>query len=339
MGDEALKTLFYPFEAGLLAVPGKGERVLFLGAEPGFRLPSGFEAAIVAAQGFRPAFLALRSAGVETVPSAPDGVFDQALVVGGRHRGENERRLAAALRRTKPGGLVLMAGSKADGIASLRKRLSLRLDIDGHVPKFHGVAFWLRSSPEANAAASGLEAEDHPGTADGRFWTAPGMFSHGRIDPGSALLASVLPEGLAGSVADFCAGWGYLAAEIGTRCAGVERLDLYEADFASLDAARRNLAAATTPVRFFWHDLLGEPIGERYDAIVMNPPFHRRGREADPDLGAGMIGAAADALKRGGRLFMVANRQLPYEAELGRRFRHLQELARDENFKVMTAER
>ena len=39
------------------------------------------------------------------------------------------------------------------------------------------------------------------------------MFSHGRIDPGSRLLAEALPADLSGKVADFCAGWGYLSAE------------------------------------------------------------------------------------------------------------------------------
>ena len=50
----------------------------------------------------------------------------------------------------------------------------------------------------------------------------------------------------------------------------------------------------------------------------MNPPFHTRPR-ADPALGQAMIRKAAAALRRGGRLFMVANRQLPYEADPGER--------------------
>ena len=62
-------------------------------------------------------------------------------------------------------------------------------------------------------------------------------------------------------------------------------IDLYEADFASLEAARTNLAGigASRP-RFFWHDLAAEPVDDRYDAIVMNPPFHQ-GRAAEPEIG------------------------------------------------------
>ena len=43
MSRDALKTLFHPFEAGMLPMPAAGGRVLFLGAEPGFRLPDGFD--------------------------------------------------------------------------------------------------------------------------------------------------------------------------------------------------------------------------------------------------------------------------------------------------------
>ncbi|TIW51251.1 MAG: methyltransferase, partial [Mesorhizobium sp.] len=41
MSAEPLKTLFHPYEAEALPLPGMGERALFLGAEPGFRLPEG----------------------------------------------------------------------------------------------------------------------------------------------------------------------------------------------------------------------------------------------------------------------------------------------------------
>jgi 16S rRNA (guanine1207-N2)-methyltransferase len=175
---------------------------------------------------------------------------------------------------------------------------------------------------------------------ENRFHTAPGMFSFDRIDTGSKLLVENLPNDLRGNIADFCAGWGYVAAEIADRSPGVPALDLYEADFASLEAAKRNLAGVSQSIarNFFWVDLLKEPVEKRYDAIAMNPPFHRS-RAAEPEIGAGMIRAAAKALKPGGRLFMVANRQLPYEPILAAAFSSHAELARDGMFKVLVARR
>jgi len=163
------------------------------------------------------------------------------------------------------------------------------------------------------------------------------MFSFDRIDTGSKLLADNLPGDLRGSAADFCAGWGYVAAEMAARSSGLSGLDLYEADFDALEAAKGNLGN-TVAQGFFWTDLLAEPVERRYDVIAMNPPFHRS-RAAEPEIGAGMIRAAAKALKPGGRLFMVANRQLPYEPVLSAAFASHAELARDGMFKVFSARR
>ncbi|WWR48298.1 methyltransferase [Roseovarius sp. S88] len=66
------------------------------------------------------------------------------------------------------------------------------------------------------------------------------------------------------------------------------------------------------------------------------PPFHT-GRASDPDLGRAFIRAAAEALKPKGQLWMVANRHLPYEAELGVNFRDVKTHASDNRFKILWA--
>jgi len=337
MTSDTLKTLFHPFDGGVLDPPQKDGRILFLGAEPGLRLPEGWTAPVHAVQGFRPDFRALETAGVNVAPRAEGGDYAMALVLAGRHRGQNELRVAEAMERTRSGGLIVVAGSKDDGIASLRRRLGGLVSVEGALPKYHGLVFWF-ARPETEAAASRLRDANPALLVENRFRTAPGMFSHDRIDAGSRLLAENFPADLSGAVADFCAGWGFLAAEVAARFPAVSALDLYEADFEALEAARSNLAAAPREKKFFWHDLLAEPVERRYDAVVMNPPFHK-GRAAEPDIGAGMIRAAAAALRPGGRLVMVANRQLPYEAVLGAVFSKWSEIARDGAFKVFSARR
>ncbi|SMH35387.1 class I SAM-dependent methyltransferase [Mesorhizobium australicum] len=337
-GDDAQRTLFHPFETGDMDVPGKGARVLFLGAEPGFRLPEGFAAELTLVQGFRPDFLKLKAGRHRVVPVADGEGYDLVLVLTGKHKGLNEILIAEAMRRGSPASVILVAGSKDDGIASLRKRLEALAPIEGSLSKFHGQAFWLHRPADARAVAAMLENPHREALIGGRFRATPGMFSHDRIDAGSRLLAQHIPPDLSGAVADFCAGWGYLAAEALERCAGVASLDLFEADFASLEAAKLNLADARVPVGFHWADLASEPVPRKFDAIVMNPPFHQ-GRAADPAIGNAMIRAASAALKPNGRLYMVANRGLPYEAALSAGFRQSGELVRDQTYKVLWARR
>ena len=335
MAAESLKTLFYPFEAEALPLPRKDGRILFLGAEPGFRLPDGFGAALHLVQGFRPHFRILQASGHTVTPRPEGSAFDAALVLAGRHRGQNELRIAEAIERVVPGGVILVAGGKEDGIDSLRKRIDALAPLEGHLPKYHGVAFWFRRA--GTEPASALRAANPDIVVEGRFHTAPGMFSFDKIDAGSRLLVANLPGDLRGNVADFCAGWGYLADAVATRPAALSGLDLYEADFEALEGARRNVQAAVEP-NFIWIDLLTEEVQRRYDAIVMNPPFHS-GRAADPGIGAAMIRVASKALKPGGRLVMVANRQLPYEQALAAAFSSHAEIAREGMFKVLSARR
>ena len=350
MISDRLKTLLYPLDQGTLSLPPNAS-VLCLGAEAGLPLARALDdAELVCVQGFRPTFLALKRAGLKVVPE-PEGMdYDAALVLCGKHRGQNEAWIAQALTRTRKGGLVIVGGAKTDGVVSLHKRLSQLATVAGRASKHHGLVFWLENDDDAKRYINDISSEKHivnveqdqpdiSGAPLG-FQTASGMFSHQQIDPGSRLLVQCLPERLKGAAADFCAGWGYLSVALALRDAAIKSIDLYEADHASLEAARVNMASLVPEVaaRFFWHDLVGEDVSDRYDLIVLNPPFHA-GRAAEPALGEAIIARAARCLKLGGRLFVVANRQLPYERTLATGFAKVDKVAEQDGFKVFCATR
>ncbi|MCD2184006.1 class I SAM-dependent methyltransferase [Rhizobium sp. GN54] len=338
MSRDALKTLYHPFAAGLLDLPGEGQRFLFLGAEAGQRLPEGFAAGIDAVQPLRPLYRALEAARASVTPTIEGEGYDGALVLCGKHKGENENRIAEALRRVQAGGTIVIAGGKEDGIQSLRKRID-RFGFGGdHAPKYHGVAFWFARPADAAEAVTALSS--HAVRVAGRFTAAPGMFSHDRIDEGSELLASRIPEDFRGHAADFGAGWGYLSVLLGERAPGLKGVDLFEADYNALEAAKENMAenCPDVPARFYWQDLTAEQPRDHYDLIVMNPPFHE-GHAADHGLGAAMIRMAAKSLKAGGRLLLVANRGLPYEPVLKEAFKESGEACRNARFKVLWGRR
>ncbi len=304
-------------------------RVLVIGAGAGLSdLP---KARTVVVQGFRPDHDALAGQGWTVVADVAEatGEFAAAVVFLPRSRGAARAAVAEAARRVMPGGPVWIDGQKTDGIDSMLKDLRARAAVSAHISKAHGKIFRLAAGP----VCDDWRAQDlHPAPG---FVTRAGVFSAERVDPGSALLAALLPDRLPALVADLGAGWGWLAAGVLKRD-GVTELHLVEADHSALACARRNVIDARA--RFHWADATRFRPEVPFDAVVMNPPFHM-GRAADPALGAAFIAAAAGMLAPSGRLWMVANRHLPYEAVLARHFREVAETGGDSAFKLLAAAR
>ena len=73
------------------------------------------------------------------------------------------------------------------------------------------------------------------------------------------------------------------------------------------------------------------------DFIVSNPPFHTQSRADRPDIGQRFIAVAAQALRPGGRLYVVANRHLPYEAALSEAFASVAVKADVGGYKIIEA--
>jgi 16S rRNA (guanine1207-N2)-methyltransferase len=261
--------------------------------------------------------------------SGLEGPVAAAVVYLPRAKAQARDLLARAEAAVVPGGPVVVDGQKTDGADSILRDLRRLVPVEGPISKAHGKIYWFA----ADAALAGWRAPDRQRIEEG-FVTAPGVFSADAIDPGSRLLAEAVPAGLAGNLADMGAGWGYLAARLLARCPGLARLDLVEADRVALDCARENV---TDPrARFHWADATRWRPEAPLDAVVMNPPFHT-GRAADPGLGRAFIAQAAAVLRPGGTLWLVANRHLPYEAELDRHFIGIREIGGDARFKLLEA--
>jgi 16S rRNA (guanine1207-N2)-methyltransferase len=240
------------------------------------------------------------------------------------------------LLRLAPGGTLVACQHNDEGARSLQSDLAR---LGGGVraeSKRHCRVAWAGVDALDAALAADWAALDAPRTIDG-WRTRPGVFAWDRIDAASALLIEHLPRGVHGRAADLGAGTGVLAAALLERNPQLDKLDLYEADARALELARENLVPRfkAEQLAFAWHDVTtGLP--DRYDAIVSNPPFHV-GRADAPELGRAFIAAAAQALRPGGRLWLVANRHLPYEAALAQGFASVREVAARDGFKVIEA--
>ena len=339
-GDPALETLMLPFATGALAWPTDGG-TLFLRARDGWPLRGIARDGLVCEQTFKPEADALVRAGRDV--RDPDAVaaatFSLVLVLPPRQREEARASLARAVRACAPGGTVVACAPNDEGAKSVEGDLKRLAGLAGTLSKHHCRVAWSRIDPEAvdPALLDDWAALDAPRPIlDGRFASRPGVFAWDRVDAASALLAAHLPVDLAGRAADLGCGWGYLSVELLQRCPGIASLDLYEAEARALDLARRNLADVRVPLAFHWHDVTAG-LPARYDVIVSNPAFHAQGRADRPDIGRAFIAAAADALNPGGRLWLVANRHLPYESVLDARFAEVRTVAQAQGFKVIVA--
>jgi 16S rRNA (guanine1207-N2)-methyltransferase len=321
--------LAHALDAGAVVLPGAGS-IAVLRPAPDDDLSALPPARILVVTGFRPAWDRFAALGHPVHRRVPPGVAASVICLP-RARALARAMLAEADAATLPGGPVIVDGARTEGIAAVLGALRAAGAALGPVSaKAHGKTFAFA------AGAADLSAwAARPAVTPEGFVTLPGLFSADGADRGSALLAAALPGALGPVVADLGAGWGFLARAVLGR-AGVRALHLIEAEADALDCARANVADPR--VQFHWADATGFRLPAPVDDVVCNPPFHA-GRAADPGLGLAFIRAAAAMLGREGRLWLVANRQLPYRAALGTLFCEVAPAGGDAAFALWRAAR
>jgi 16S rRNA (guanine1207-N2)-methyltransferase len=163
----------------------------------------------------------------------------------------------------------------------------------------------------------------------------PGVFAHGRVDTGTALLLAALRNlPVDGDVLDFACGNGVIGIDLLARGAPV-RITALDASALALEAARRSFVRNGFDARLLASDGWREADG-RHDWIVSNPPFHR-GVHNDLDTAGDFLRGAGTFLKRGGRIIVVFNRHLPYERWARARYRTVDRLTDSREFTVIQA--
>jgi len=260
------------------------------------------------------------------------GSLDDAMIYAPPGVLERRYTLALALRALKVGGRLDVMAPKDKGGSRLNKELkAFGLEIGETAKAHHRRCIVIR--PETVTGLDEVLAAGAPQQIEGLdAWSQPGIFAWDRIDAGSALLAAHLPP-LKGPGADLGCGYGALATVV-LRSPAVTSLRLVDLDRRAIEAARRNVIDPR--VTFEWADARTLDDTGTLEFVVMNPPFHDGGAE-DRRLGQAFVRKAAGLLKKGGTLWLVANRHLPYEAELASAFKRVTPVTDGGGYKLFEA--
>lgn len=280
---------------------------------------------------WRSDFLAATAAGVAAIPFAAGRLraeaIDQVLVRIQKGRDATWEDLMWSWNVLAGEGRLVVTGPNELGIASWVKRLETLIDQPGEVLANHSrsraVLFRCRGRPHGGWPGGPTQVPLWTVTAESSppplIDVPPGVFSQGVLDKGTALLVSRLADEVpAARVLDLGCGGGHLGLN------ALLRWPQAQVWFVDADARACNAATANLNSRFqalcprttvTWWDV-GEALpATGFDLILNNPPCHS-GTALDLTTARSMFRIAAAALNPGGRLLVVANRQLPYEAEL-----------------------
>lgn len=250
--------------------------------------------------------------------------------------GAIERRyaLALALQALQPGGRLDVMAPKDKGGARLAKELAAFGVTGEATSKAHHKRIEAIRPKDLTGIEAAIDGGGPQFSSALNAWTQPGIFAWDRLDPGSALLIEHLPV-LSGAGADLGCGFGALSRAVLTS-PKVAALSLIDLDRRAIEAARRNVEDPR--VSFDWADLRQVSAAGTLDFVVSNPPFHDGGDE-NRGLGQAFIKKAAALLKRGGVAWVVANRHLPYEAELKSAFNRVRPVVEAGGYKLFEATR
>ncbi|MDF2490679.1 MAG: putative ribosomal small subunit methyltransferase [Pseudomonas sp.] len=264
--------------------------------------------------------------------------FDSAVLFLPKSRDLSSYLLDALAARMNTGMLYLV-GEKRGGIEGAAKQLQ-RFGTPRKLDSARHCQLWQVQVNDAPAATPleqlaerfALSLEDGPL----QVVSLPGVFSHGRLDKGTALLLAHLDGLPSGKVLDFGCGAGVLGAVIKRRYPDSD-VTLLDVDAFAVASSRLTLAA---------NGLEGEVLsGDGIDAapreltvILSNPPFHS-GVHTHYAAAENLLQKSHEYLRKGGELRLVANSFLRYQPLIEQALGQCQVLGEGQGFKVYSARR
>lgn len=289
-------------------------------------------------------------AGHGAIPLPRDVVADVVTIRIPKERIALLQLIADAFRLLRVGGTCLVAGATNEGIRTAAGTLERVFGSERTLARDSGHRL-LTATKRADAPHVPSELDNpyldpdrfHEYDADlagrrFRISTRPGVFSWEHLDEATSILSGVMEVHPGETVLDIGCGAGALGALAGT-LNGDARVLMLDADVEAVRCATRTAqAAGLTRAEARASDVGAAAQGEQFDVVVTNPPFHV-GKATDLHVPMQFIGDAFTALRPGGRMYLVANRTLPYERAVEARFGAVETVHDGARFKVLMAVR
>jgi 16S rRNA (guanine1207-N2)-methyltransferase len=266
----------------------------------------------------------------------PNVEFDAAVLFLPKSR-ELTDYLLSALAAQLDGRELFLVGEKRAGIERAAKQLSAfgrtgKLDSARHCQLWQARVEQAPPTPDLEALAQrySLELGDGPLT----IVSLPGVFSHGRLDSGSALLLEHLDNLPSGHLLDFGCGAGVLGAVLKRRYPD-SQVTLLDVDAFAAASSRLTLAANDLRAEVISGDGIAAAPAE-LSAILSNPPFHQ-GVHTHYQATENLLRQATEHLQRNGQLRLVANSFLKYPPLIEQHLGPCQTLAEAKGFRIYQA--
>jgi 16S rRNA (guanine1207-N2)-methyltransferase len=166
--------------------------------------------------------------------------------------------------------------------------------------------------------------------------TKPGLFSWDKVDEGTRRLVESMEISPQEHVLDLGCGYG-LAGLVAADMASCGEVVLADVDCVAVDAARRTLERNhVSHAEAVLSDCGAAVMDRAFDVVITNPPFHQ-GRGVSYEAARQFIHDSACVLRPGGRLYLVANRFIPYGREMEGLYQDVGFAYRDSRYQVWRA--
>lgn len=244
--------------------------------------------------------------------TAPGPQAYQAAVVFLPKSRELTEYLFTALAAQLNGLNLFLVGEKRAGVERAAKQLAAfgqarKLDSARHCQLWQVRVDNCPNRPDLHALAQRYELNLPDGPLS--VLSLPGVFSHGRLDVGSALLLEHLDEMPSGHILDFGCGAGVLGATLKRRYPE-SQITLLDVDAFALESSRLTLAANGLQADVIGGDGI-DAAPDGLSAILSNPPFHQ-GVHTHYQATEHLLRQARKHLTNKGELRLVANSFLKY---------------------------